>query len=144
MWEWMYRSTFLDLGTSWRWVVNFTLRPLYPRGGYPLDRKLGGPRAGLDDVEKRKCLTPPGLELRLLCRPAIPLRYYGSLNHVYLLICTCLTITVVYKQNIYLCLKNWPTCKGCESIFWKTKRLRLQLTTNLEPRSGIPGPCLST
>jgi hypothetical protein len=32
-----------------------------------------GPRAGLDDVEKRKFLTPPGLELRLLCRPvAIP------------------------------------------------------------------------
>jgi hypothetical protein len=33
MWEWMYRSTFLDLGTSWRWVVNFTPRShlLMPR-----------------------------------------------------------------------------------------------------------------
>jgi hypothetical protein len=29
-----------------------------------------GPRAGLDDVEKRKFLTLPGLELRLLGRPA--------------------------------------------------------------------------
>jgi hypothetical protein len=29
-----------------------------------------GPRAGLDDVEKRKFLTLPGLELRPLCRPA--------------------------------------------------------------------------
>jgi hypothetical protein len=27
--EWMYRSIFLDLGASWRQVVNFTLRPLY-------------------------------------------------------------------------------------------------------------------
>jgi hypothetical protein len=63
---------FIDLGTIWRWVVNFTPRPLYPRGkspGYPLDRRLGGPqcrsaalppekqplvfegRACLDDVE---------------------------------------------------------------------------------------------
>jgi hypothetical protein len=28
-----------------------------------------GPSAGLDDVKKRKCLTLPGLELRLLGRP---------------------------------------------------------------------------
>jgi hypothetical protein len=30
----------------------------------------GGPRAGLDDLEKRKFLILPGLELRTLCRPA--------------------------------------------------------------------------
>jgi hypothetical protein len=39
---------FLDLGTSWRWVVSFTLRLLYPRGKsprYPLDRRLGGPQS---------------------------------------------------------------------------------------------------
>jgi hypothetical protein len=47
-----------------------------------------GPRAGLDDVEKRKFLTLPGLELRLLCRPVrsqslYRLRYPGSfLNKV--------------------------------------------------------------
>jgi hypothetical protein len=29
-----------------------------------------GPRTGPDDVEKRKFLTLPGLELRRLCRPA--------------------------------------------------------------------------
>jgi hypothetical protein len=43
-----------------------------------------GPRASLDDVEKRKFLTLPGLELRLLGRPAsnqslYRLRYPGSL-----------------------------------------------------------------
>jgi hypothetical protein len=34
---------------------------------------IGGyvsPRTSLDDVEKKKFLTLPGLELRLLCRPA--------------------------------------------------------------------------
>jgi hypothetical protein len=38
---------FLDLGTSWRWVVSFKLRPLYTRGKrprYPLDTMLGGPQ----------------------------------------------------------------------------------------------------
>jgi hypothetical protein len=33
------------------------------------------PRAGLDDVEKRKFLTLPGLELRPLGRPAVASRY---------------------------------------------------------------------
>jgi hypothetical protein len=35
----------LDLGTKWRWLVSFTLRPLYPQGKspwYPWDRRLGG------------------------------------------------------------------------------------------------------
>jgi hypothetical protein len=39
---------FLDLGTSWRLVVSFTLLPLYPRRKsrrYPLDRRLGGPQS---------------------------------------------------------------------------------------------------
>jgi hypothetical protein len=42
-----------------------------------------GPRTGLDDLEKRKFLTLPGLELRPLDRPAgsqslYRLRYTGS------------------------------------------------------------------
>jgi hypothetical protein len=54
---------FLGLGTRWRWMVNFTPRPLYPRGKsprYPLDRRLGGPqsRSGrlkkMINIEKRK------------------------------------------------------------------------------------------
>jgi hypothetical protein len=47
---------------------------------------IGGsvdPRDGLDDVEMRKFLTIPGLELRTFCRPAYSqslyrLRYPGS------------------------------------------------------------------
>jgi hypothetical protein len=36
-------ARFPHLNTSWRWAVNFTTWPLYPRGKspqYPLDRKL--------------------------------------------------------------------------------------------------------
>jgi hypothetical protein len=47
-------------------VVRFTLLPLYPRGNgprYPFDRRLVGPRAGLDDREKRKFSILPGIEL---------------------------------------------------------------------------------
>jgi hypothetical protein len=39
---------FLDLGTSWRWVVSFMPWPLYHLGKslwYPLDRRLSGPQS---------------------------------------------------------------------------------------------------
>jgi hypothetical protein len=52
---------------SRRWVVNFTPRPLHPRGKspprYPLDRRLGGPqkRSGLSrHCEEEKILEPTG------------------------------------------------------------------------------------
>jgi hypothetical protein len=53
----------LDLGTRKRWVVSFTLRPLYPRGKspwYPFDRRLGGPQSqsGLGFEEKNSQLLP--------------------------------------------------------------------------------------
>jgi hypothetical protein len=38
------------------------------------------PRAGLDDVEKRKFLTLPGLELRPLCCPACRQSLYRLSN----------------------------------------------------------------
>jgi hypothetical protein len=63
----------LDLSTSLRWVVSCTPRPLYSRGKiplYPLDRRVGGPKAGLHDVENRKFLTILALELRPLGLPA--------------------------------------------------------------------------
>jgi hypothetical protein len=44
---------FLDLGTSWRWMVSFTPLPLYPQGKslrYPLDRRLGGSQSPVGTV----------------------------------------------------------------------------------------------
>jgi hypothetical protein len=77
---------YLELGTSWRWVVSFTSRPLYPRERDPGTHFIGGsvdPRAGLDDVWKRRFLLLPGLELQPLGRPSCSrslyrLRYPGS------------------------------------------------------------------
>jgi hypothetical protein len=45
-------------------VLSWGMFPLYI-----LDRKLGDPRAGLDDREKRKFLIIPGIELRPFSRP---------------------------------------------------------------------------
>jgi hypothetical protein len=58
----MYRST------SWRRVVSFMPRPLYARERAPGSNWIGGwvdPRAGLDDLQKKKYLTLTGLELYL-------------------------------------------------------------------------------
>jgi hypothetical protein len=62
----------------------FTPGERAPLGTHWIDG-LKGPRAGLDDMEKRKLLTLPGLELRPLGRPARShwlhrLRYPGSLR----------------------------------------------------------------
>jgi hypothetical protein len=46
-------STFLDLGTIWKWVMSFTPLSLYPQAKsppLPTGRGLVGPRAGLEDV----------------------------------------------------------------------------------------------
>jgi hypothetical protein len=58
--------SFFDLGTRWRWVVSFRLRPLCPQGKspwYPLDMRLGGPqsRSGRGSEEKNP-QPPPGIE----------------------------------------------------------------------------------
>jgi hypothetical protein len=62
-------------------VLSFTPRPLYSQGKKAGTHWIGGwvnPRAGLDDVEKRKFLTLPGLELRPLGLPACSQLQYGQ------------------------------------------------------------------
>jgi hypothetical protein len=52
----------LNLGTKWRWIVNFTLLPLYPRKEpqYVLNTRPSGPQNRLEVLEKRNisCPTP--------------------------------------------------------------------------------------
>jgi hypothetical protein len=53
--------------------VGPTFQSLYPQRRNPLvtiEQEAGGPGAGLDDMEKWKFMTPPGIELRALSRPA--------------------------------------------------------------------------
>jgi hypothetical protein len=54
-----------NLGISWRWIVSFTPRPLYPRdksSRFPLDRRLGGPQrlSGCAGEEKNSHHYPTG------------------------------------------------------------------------------------
>jgi hypothetical protein len=59
--EWRCSSTILDLSTVWKWVVSFTLRPLYPQGKiphYPLNRRLGGPQSRSGHCWEERYLLP--------------------------------------------------------------------------------------
>jgi hypothetical protein len=63
MGDWMYRSTFSWPRTNWRWVVSFTLLPLYPPGNnprYPLDRRLGRPQSRSRRRGEEKILDSTG------------------------------------------------------------------------------------
>jgi hypothetical protein len=54
---------FLDLVTSWRWVVSFTPWPVYPRvksPWNPLDRGLGGPQSRFGQIGEQKIRYPAG------------------------------------------------------------------------------------
>jgi hypothetical protein len=69
--SWYIDPYFLDLGTSWRWVVSFTLRPLYPWGKsprYPFDSRLGGSQGWSGRRGEEKILDPT--VSRPLSRPA--------------------------------------------------------------------------
>jgi hypothetical protein len=57
--DWCTRDPhLLDLGTSWTWVVSFTLQPLYP--WYPLDKRMGKPQTWTGEYGKIKILEPSG------------------------------------------------------------------------------------
>jgi hypothetical protein len=93
------------LGTSWKCVVSFTPRPLYPQKKsprYPMYRRLGGPRAGLDDAERRNILPLPGLELR-------PLSWSASTQslsrlHIYIGLYVCVHF---YLSTSFRRKKKW-------------------------------------
>jgi hypothetical protein len=95
--ELMYRSMFLDLGTSWRLVISFTPQPLTPGERVPITdwiRGWLGPRIGLDDVKRRKILSLPGLKIRFLgCPAGSPNRTMQSLVKVLLVFSSCYMLT---------------------------------------------------
>jgi hypothetical protein len=92
MGEWMYRATFFLASAlvGGEWLASRPFR-FTPRERAPGTHWIGGwvgPRAGLDDVEKRKFLTVLGLEHLPLVHPAhdqllYRLHYPGSpLMHI--------------------------------------------------------------
>jgi hypothetical protein len=119
MGEWTYRSIFLDLGTSWRWVVNFTPRLLYHSGKRPGTHYIGGwvnPRAGMDDLEKRKFLTLPGFELRSLRHPASRYTDYATPAPHNSIILKEIWKTCTWTM-VTTCLSRWSIYYGIESRY---------------------------
>jgi hypothetical protein len=118
-------SYFLDLGTSWRWVVRFKPRPLYLR--YPLDRRLvRGLRTGLDDVKKRKISSLSGLELRSLGSPArnqslhcaIPAHRLQNLH----------STNGVYSEKVLIIASSEIYVVTFKNFLWKAKPLNHRLS----------------
>jgi hypothetical protein len=64
------------------------------------------PRTGLDDVEKRKFLTLPGLKLRPLGRPARSQSLYRQRYPDSLIICICIYIYIYILVVIILSFRN--------------------------------------
>jgi hypothetical protein len=104
-------------------VVSFTPRPLYHRERVPGThwiRGWVGPRAGLDDVDKRKFLTLPGLELQPLRHPVRSqslylLRYPGSLRRtVSQLISTQVDLSVLFGTS-----RHWVVNKETLSLSFR-------------------------
>jgi hypothetical protein len=73
-WEWNTDPRIHNLGTKWRWVVNFTLRLLHSRwkrSRYPLDISLGGPQSLSGGCEDDKNLLAQSvIKPRFLGHPA--------------------------------------------------------------------------
>jgi hypothetical protein len=91
------RSTILALGTGLKMVVSFTPRQLYswrknPR--YPLHRRRGGPRSGLDANKYRKISHVLGMERQSLSPYSIPIE-----NVQYRRI--CIQKVTIYASRFY-------------------------------------------
>jgi len=83
--QWMHIvALILNVNARWTWVVHFTHRPLHPRQKsrrHPLYRSVGGPQSNCGRFrEKYNYLPMPGIEPRLLFRPARSL--YTILNEL--------------------------------------------------------------
>jgi hypothetical protein len=127
---------FLDLGTSWGWVVSFTLRPLYLREKSPLcplGSRLFGPGTGLDDLGKRRILPLPRLELWLLGRPVrSQLLYWLTISALHI----PLEVTVEWSYTSFhpYVLINRGTSSNCfcpspHSVFWCGSTSLIVITT---------------
>jgi hypothetical protein len=134
----------LDLGTSWRWVVRFTPRPLYPQGNSSHAHWMEGwvgPRAGQDNKEMRKFLTLTRSEIQPLCRSAcsLSLCYPGSRN---IMVCHSILIRSLWTWNMWsICKYNFKyhTCTGQQLYYYVNTHIQIKLHENLP--TGLKTMC---
>jgi hypothetical protein len=102
-------------------MVSFMPRPLYPREGALRAHWIGGwvdPRTGLDDLEKRKFMTLPGLKFRPLCRPACSQSLYRLRYPDYAIPASCCNIKKIIFPAKYIYTFEW---------FWKQTEISLSI-----------------
>jgi hypothetical protein len=134
----IYRPTFLDLGTDWRWAVSFS-----PRERAPSTHWIGGwvgTTASLD-IEKWKFLSPAGHQLRHLGHPAHSqlLSRFSTQNNTWekpsatKAPCPNCNMSVTQAVNSILLLQNsvtfilaectslavWPKLKPCFDVIYQ-------------------------
>jgi hypothetical protein len=102
----------------------------------PVTRWIGGwvdPRAALDDVEKRKFLTLPGLEIRHLgrsafCQSLYRLRYPSSLAHI---------TGIYYTAHVIKCINAVRKSSLEQAVKFKQYSVRV-VTVCDTSRVGVP------
>jgi hypothetical protein len=122
-------------------VISFTPRPLYPGERHSGTHWMGGwmvPRAGLDDVEKRKFLNLPRLEIRSLSQKKIKIIIVFVKRQAVL----CENLSPLWREDgsvIYNCC--WPSpaqlFSGPSPVRLMTTFYSLRFET---PHPGGPGP----
>jgi hypothetical protein len=109
-----YSSTFLDLGTRWKCVVDFTPLPLYLcRKGpqYSLDRRLGGPQCWSGWCGVQKNLLPIGIQT-----PAIqPVDHYYT-NWVILVHLQVTEVSYFYWNSLTIFCWNFNSIYGSSHV----------------------------
>jgi hypothetical protein len=125
-----------DLGTSWRWVVSFMPRPLYPQGKsplYPLYRRLGGrqSRSGRGGEEKNS-QPLPGLEPPII--QLVVHRYTTELSRLLFIIIYAYKYVsnfvrkFVTPTELLATLPSHVTeCRRLDSALWKLLVLRYKV-----------------
>jgi hypothetical protein len=131
--EWRYSWTILDLGTRWKWVVDFTPWSLYPQGKSPWynsDRRLSGPqgRYGRSEIEKNP-LPMPGIENPFSLSSTTPDRRNASKLSLW-------TKSVITDLKYKVSSKQFYIDVGCTDIFIFSVCVELRTITYISKLAG--------
>jgi hypothetical protein len=116
-------------------VISFTPLPLYPRGNRPrylfLIGVWVGPRARLDDMETRKFLSLPGLELDPSVIQPVASRYTDYAIHLLYIYLYFERQAAVLKEKNFLAAFTsskhvlWPDCFKHISLYMQNLQRKL-------------------
>jgi len=109
MWEVKYNFHILNLGTIWRWMVNFFNLGGPPPPKYPLNRRLGGPQSLCGRSKGRKRLWTV---LNLTLIPALSSHLYTGLRSKPA-VCT---LYLCWRRIVILLVLSWKGKQSSMSV----------------------------